>query len=69
MPSNVQQLKQLMADHSLDRYMVADLLSVRKATVDSWFCRPESTGFRNMPDQLLALLQYRIKDKSISRHI
>jgi len=58
MPDNIQTLKALMAEHDLSRRQVATLLRVYKQRVDSW-----CMGNRQMPDQLLELLQYKIKDK------
>ena len=54
--TNINKLKAIMSEHNLDRYAIATLLSVRKSTVDTWHGKS-----RNMPDQMLELLQYKLK--------
>lgn len=56
---NKDKLQVLMTKHNLNRYDVADLVGVRKSTVDTWFM--SSKGFRNMPDNLLELLTLKLE--------
>ena len=58
---NKDKLIEIMDKHDLDRYQVADLVGVRKSTVDTWFMNGK--GFRNMPDNVLDLLELKIKPR------
>lgn len=55
---NKDKLTKIMNEHNLDRYDVAQITGVRKSTVDTWFM--SSKGFRNMPDNVLELLELKI---------
>ena len=56
---NKDKLQRIMAGHGLNRHQVAELLGVRKSTVDTWFM--SGKGFRNMPDNTLELLELKLK--------
>lgn len=56
--TNQQSLKALMAEHQLDDAHIAVLLSVSASSVQSW-----RVGRRNMPDNLLELLEIKLKQE------
>lgn len=58
---NSERLKGLMREHQLSRPQVALLLDVARQTVDSWLAPPSATSHRNMPDNMLRLLQFTIQ--------
>lgn len=55
--NNAERLKHLMREHALSRSRVALLLGVARQTVNSWLAPPGAPSHRNMPGNLLRLLQ------------
>lgn len=51
-----------MQEHHLSRPQVALLLDVARQTVDSWLAPASASSHRNMPDNMLRLLQFEIAD-------
>lgn len=59
---NKTKLIAIMQTHELDRYQVADILGIRKTRVDAWLASETSTGFRNMPDNMIELLELKLNN-------
>jgi len=57
--SNKIKLTKIIQEHKLTRQTVADMLLVQKSTVDNWLAH--STGFREMPDNVMELLEIKIR--------
>jgi hypothetical protein len=47
----------LMSAHGLSRRDVADLLCRNPSSIDDWFYRPGSAGFRQIPDRDIEILE------------
>ena len=58
--NNRQRLIDLIADHDLDRLTVADMLSVKKDTVDHWLFSYESKSREDIPDMAIELLELKL---------
>ena len=50
----------LMKKHDLDSSQVAELVGVKKVTVEHWRQNPEGIGFRRMPKTALELLEIKL---------
>ena len=49
-----------MAENSLDRVELAQLLSVKKKDIDRWLLSNESASHKEIPDMAIELLQYKL---------
>jgi hypothetical protein len=58
--NNRQRLIDLIADHKLDRRDIADLLYVRRETVDHWLYSGESKNHEEVPEMAIELLEYKL---------
>lgn len=58
--NNRQRLIDLIADYKLDRRDVAELLKVKRDTVDHWLISGESKSREEMPDMAIELLEYKL---------
>ena len=58
--NNRQRLIDLIADNDLDRLTVAEMLSVKKDTVDHWLFSNESKSREEIPDMAIELLELKL---------
>ena len=54
------QLKQIRKDFSLSNKQIAVMCGVSEVTARAWFCDPESTAYRVMPERYLRLLNWEL---------
>ena len=59
--NNRERLMDLITEHQLDRHQVADLLKVRRDTVDHWLLSNESHAHVEIPDMAIELLELKLK--------
>jgi hypothetical protein len=64
--NNRDRLIALIADHNLDRRVVADLVSVRRDTVDQWLLPMESKHREDIPDMAIELLELKLGVKRLT---
>ena len=58
--NNRDRLIEIMAENSLDRVELAQLLSVKKKDIDQWLLSNESADHKEIPDMAIELLQYKL---------
>ena len=58
--NNRDRLIEIMAENSLDRVELAQLLSVKKKDIDQWLLSNESAAHKEIPDMAIELLQYKL---------
>ena len=54
----------MMSQHGLDRLEVAELVRVKRETVDHWLASHESKYSEEMPDMAIELLELKLKDRT-----
>jgi len=58
--NNRERLIELIADHKLDRRQVAELVKVKRDTVDHWLTSHESKNYEEIPDMAIELLELKL---------
>jgi hypothetical protein len=58
--NNRERLINLITDFKLDRLTVAEMLKVKRNTVDNWLMSSESRSQEEMPDMAIELLEYKL---------
>ncbi len=58
--NNRERLINLITDFKLDRLTVAEMLKVKRYTVDNWLMSSESRSQEEMPDMAIELLEYKL---------
>ena len=58
--NNRQRLIDLMSEHGLDRRDVAELVRVKRDTVDHWLLTSESKYREEIPDMAIELLELKL---------
>jgi hypothetical protein len=58
--NNRQRLIDLIAEFRLDRRDIAELLHVRRDTVDHWLFSGESKSHEEIPEMAIELLEYKL---------
>lgn len=53
----------LIADHGLERREVADLVRVKRETVDHWLASHESKYHEEIPDMAIELLEIKLSQR------
>lgn len=56
-----ERLMELMIEHKLDRHEVADMVRVRRDTVDRWLLSNESRAHEEVPEMAIELLELKLK--------
>jgi transposase len=56
-------LIELISAHGLDRREVAELVRVRRDTVDRWLLPPESKKHEEVPEMAVELLELKLRDR------
>lgn len=64
--NNRLRLIELMAGNGLDRMEVADLLRVKRDTVDHWLLPNESSSRVEIPDMAIELLELKLAARDVS---
>ena len=64
--NNRQRLIDLMAAKGLDRMQIADLLRVKRDTVDHWLLPNESRSRVEIPDMAIELLELKLAAREAS---
>jgi orotate phosphoribosyltransferase-like protein len=59
--NNRERLMELISQHGLDRHEVADLVKVRRETVDRWLLSNESRAHEEVPEMAVELLELKLK--------
>lgn len=59
--NNRERLIELIADYKLDRRQVAELVSVKRDTVDHWLTSNESKSHEEIPDMAIELLELKLR--------
>ena len=65
--NNRERLIELITEHELERSEVAEMVKVKRDTVDHWLLPNEAANHENVPDMAIELLQLKIRDKLGSR--
>ncbi|MBI4006578.1 MAG: hypothetical protein HY356_07895 [Gammaproteobacteria bacterium] len=63
--NNREKLIALIADHKLDRREIAELVKVKRETVDHWLASHESKHNEEMPDMAIELLELKLRDRTL----
>jgi len=59
--NNRERLIELIADYKLDRRQIAELVSVKRDTVDHWLTSNESKSHEEIPDMAIELLEIKLR--------
>ncbi|MBF8268604.1 MAG: hypothetical protein HW386_313 [Gammaproteobacteria bacterium] len=59
--NNRERLIDLIAAHNLDRLTVAEMVKVKRDTIDRWLLSRESHHHEEVPDMALELLEMKIR--------
>ncbi|OGT76200.1 MAG: hypothetical protein A2W76_11785 [Gammaproteobacteria bacterium RIFCSPLOWO2_12_47_11] len=59
--NNRERLIELIADYKLDRRQVAELIRVKRDTVDHWLTSNESKSHEEIPDMAIELLEIKLR--------
>lgn len=62
--NNREKLMDLMVTNALDRRAIADLVRVKRETVDHWLAPHESKHCEEIPDMAIELLEFKLKQKT-----
>jgi len=62
--NNREKLMDLMVTHGLDRRAIADLVRVKRETVDRWLVSHESKHSEEMPDMAIELLELKLTQRT-----
>lgn len=63
--NNREKLIALIADYKLDRRDVAELVKVKRETVDHWLMSHESKHNEEVPDMAIELLELKLRDRTL----
>lgn len=61
--NNRERLLELIAVHKLERREIAELVRVRRETVDHWLVSHESKYHEDIPDMAIELLELKLKQR------
>jgi hypothetical protein len=61
--NNRERLIDLITQYELERLEVAELVKVKRETVDHWLLPNEASNQEPVPDMAIELLQLKIRDK------
>lgn len=61
--NNRERLIELITQYELERREVAEMVKVRRETVDHWLLPNEASNHETVPDMAIELLQLKIRDK------
>ncbi len=64
--NNREKLMSLMIDYELDRRDVAELVRVKRETVDHWLASHESKHHEDVPEMAIELLELKLKARAES---
>lgn len=64
--NNREKLIELIANHKLDRRQVAELVRVKRDTVDHWLTSNESKSHEEIPDMAIELLELKLRQTPLS---
>lgn len=62
--NNREKLMDLMVEYKLERREIADLVHVKRETVDHWLASHESKHSEEMPDMAIELLEMKLKQRT-----
>ncbi|TAJ95229.1 MAG: hypothetical protein EPO31_02290 [Gammaproteobacteria bacterium] len=65
--NNRDYLIEMISDNQLDRRDVAEMLKVKRETVDRWLLSNEATQHEEVPDMAIELLRLKLKYRDQSR--
>ncbi|MFQ5659358.1 MAG: hypothetical protein ACE5GZ_02960 [Gammaproteobacteria bacterium] len=60
--NNRERLIDLITEYKLDRLEIAEMVKVKRDTVDHWLLPNDAQFHENIPDMALELLQIKLKD-------
>ena len=61
--NNRERLMTLITDYNLERREIADLVKVKRETVDNWLVSHESKHHEEVPDMAIELLEIKLKQR------
>ena len=61
--NNRERLMTLIADNNLERREVAELVKVKRETVDNWLVSHESKHHEEVPDMAIELLEIKLSQR------
>lgn len=61
--NNRERLIDLITEYELERREVAEMVKVRRETVDHWLLPNEASNHEIVPDMAIELLQLKIRDR------
>ncbi len=64
--NNRERLIELISTHDLDRREIAELLKVKRATIDHWLLPGESSNHEDIPEMAIELLELKLRDRTSS---
>jgi transposase len=62
--NNREKLMDLIVAHGLERREIADLVRVKRDTVDRWLAPHQSKHSEEMPDMAIELLELKLKQRT-----
>ena len=62
--NNRERLMDLMVKHGLERREIAELVRIKRETVDHWLAAHGSKHSEEMPDMAIELLELKLKDRT-----
>lgn len=63
--NNRERLIALISDHALERMDVANMLLVKRETVDHWLMPPDSRTHEEVPEMAIELLEIKLGVKTV----
>lgn len=64
--NNRDRLIELISTHGLDRQEAAELLKVKRVTIDHWLLPGESSNHEDIPEMAIELLELKLRDRTSS---
>jgi transposase len=65
--NNRERLIELITEYNLERRQVAELVRVKRETVDHWLTSHESKNYEEMPDMAIELLELKLRQMQPSQ--
>ena len=62
--NNREKLMEMMSEHGLDRREIAELVWVKRETVDHWLAPHVSKHCEEIPDMAIELLELKLKQRT-----
>lgn len=63
--NNRDRLMSLISEHKLDRREIAEMVRVKRETVDHWLMSTDSRHHEEVPDMAIELLELKLRARSL----